>query len=353
MPTEEAVRCAVERFSLPRGPARIVRLSDLRSGVGCGVIPEAGAEIASLRIRCGRRWREILYRALTYADPAPDGWDGRAPLLWPVCGRTNTPEQIARARRDGKPPRPFQYRLGGRLYPMKMHGFVRQMSWDLLDYGTRSGRAFVVCGLSSSPSTRRYYPFDWRLEVRHQVGAGSVASRYEVSAGADNDGPMPFTIGNHVGFVLPMISRASFDDCTVRTPGNRQFLFDAFAVPTGHWRRRDCSRPVPMSTGIWADTFLGGYTRRTAWAEIAEPGGLVVRISQFERPRNGIYFSRERDLHFCFWGSPGLGYFCPEPWIGEPNALNTRRGLIELPPGGRFTWEMRMRFRRPDDRASG
>jgi len=344
MGSSDGVRCTKERLSLPRdSSARLIRLRDGASGLECGVVPEAGAEIATLRVRCGGRWREILYRALEYADVAPDGWDGRAPLLWPVCGRTNTPEQLARARATGKAPRGFRYRWKGRLYPMKMHGFVRHMAWELLDCGVGRGGAFVVCGLSSTSATRRYYPFDWSLEVRHALRGNRITSRYEVVAGG-NDCPMPFTIGNHIGFVLPMTTRARFDDCTLRTPSTRQYVFDRFALPAGRWRSRSCARPVPMSSGIWADTFLGGYSRRTAWAELAEPGGLTVRLSQSERPQRGRYRSREKDLHFCLWGSPELGYFCPEPWIGEPNALNSGKGLIELPPGERFVWEMRMVF---------
>lgn len=341
------VRSSVKKFDLPgkRNVARVC-LSDREAGMECSVIPAAGAEIASLRVKLGGRWREILYRALAYSEAPPDGWDGRAPLLWPAVGRTNTPEQIARAKATGRAPRSFRYHYQGRTWPMQMHGFVRRREWELVGCGVKGGRAFATCALRSSDKTRKMYPFDFGLTVTHTLGGGRIVSRYEVAADDANTAPMPFTIGNHIGFTLPFGKRGSFDECTIRTPSKRQLVLNEMAVLSRKSVKKDLSKPVPMSSGIWADTFLGGYTRRTAWAELADPHSITLRISQAERPVAGRLLAGEKDIHFVFWGSPDLGYFCPEPWIGKPNALNTGRGAVELAPGGRFVWEMRVQITR-------
>lgn len=38
------------------------------------------------------------------------------------------------------------------------------------------------------------------------------------------------------------------------------------------------------------------------------------------------------------WGDKSAGFICPEPWLGGPNSLNTKRGLVELAPGKSFRW---------------
>jgi len=31
---------------------------------------------------------------------------------------------------------------------------------------------------------------------------------------------------------------------------------------------------------------------------------------------------------------------CPEPWMGEPNSLNSGKATVKLGPGDEFGWEM-------------
>lgn len=346
MPALKARKCALAEFALPGRPrATLVRMTDPATGMECCVIPAAGAEIAGLSLHLGGRRQEILYRAFAYRRTPPDGWDGRAPLLWPAVGRTNTAAQLARAAGTGRRPRSYKYEINGRTLPMGMHGFARAMAWELADHGVRAPGAFCTCTLRSNDRTRRMYPFDFHLSATHTLGRGCVVSTYVVTADAANAGPMPFAIGNHIGFALPFGKHGAFDACTVKTPGNRQIFLDRLALPSRKSVRKDLSRPVPLASGIWADTFLGGYTRRTAWVELADPESVTLRISHAERPVKGNYLSREEDLHFVFWGSPEIGYFCPEPWLGKPNALNTGVGCVKLAPGEKFIWEMKLRVK--------
>ena len=53
--------------------------------------------------------------------------------------------------------------------------------------------------------------------------------------------------------------------------------------------------------------------------------------------------------YFVLWGEADKKLYCPEPWIGGPNALNTGEGVISIPPGETFTWQMKITpvFERP------
>lgn len=342
MAAQGPVRCRLAGFAAPNDPeAALVRMSDQEAGIACAVLPGIGAEIASLRVRHRGRWREILHRGLEYGPLPPERWDGRAPLLWPAGGRCITRAQAARAQATGRAPRRWAYTVEGRTYPMPCHGFARHMRWKLAAYGVEAGRAFAVCTLRQSPQTRAMYPFDFTLSVRHTLCGRRIVSRYEVSAG-ENGRPMPFMIGNHVGFNLPLLGRGTYAECTVRTPGARKRRVNASGGFSGRTRAVDLSKPTAMASGIYRDSCIGGYSRRAAWAELADPNAFSIRVSQAEKPVAGRRLSREEDLLFVLWGVPERGCFCPEPWLGAPNALNSGKGCLQLAPGDTFVWEMRI-----------
>ena len=342
MTAARAGRTELTSFDLPgnRGTA-LVRLCDDERGIRISVIPAAGGEIAGMRVRIAGRWREILHRALDYDSEPPDGWRGRAPLLWPAVGRNFTPEQVVTWKRTGRKPRACRYALGRRAYPMPMHGFARDLPWDLESHGCDEAGPWVRCTLTHTAWTRRKYPFAFRMSVTHKLVRGEIVSRYELTAGA-NKRPMPFCIGNHISFRLPFTGEGTFESCTVRTPGRRRVHLNRLALLTGRTSPVALSTPVPVGDGIYADTFVTGYRRRTAWVEIADPASIAVKIRHAERPLGSEYISREEDINFVFWGNPELGHLCPEPWLGRPNALNNGRGLLSLGIGRRFVWEMRV-----------
>jgi len=335
-------RCDITEARLPgMTGVQLVRLRDEDRGIEVSVIPQAGGEIAGLRVKIGKRWRQILHRGLDFESTPPDGWRGRAPLLWPAVGRSFTAEQLEKWRATGRKPQGCRYTLDGRTRPMAIHGFARDTAWDLSGIGCNRTSARVKCGLVSSGRTRRSYPFAFEVSVTHRVENGEILSRYEVTAGG-NTRPMPFCIGNHISFRLPFTGKGRFGDCAIRTPASRELLLDELSLLSGRSRPVALSRPVPLAGGEFLNAVLGGYRRNAAWTELIDPNSLTIRISQKEQPAGSKHLAAERDIFFVFWGTPEYGYFCPEPWIGRPNALNTGRGLIKLPPGERFVWEMRI-----------
>jgi len=339
MSAPSAPRCRSSRIDLPgRRRETVIQLSDDARNIRMGVIPADGGQIATIQYRLRNRWTELLYRGLDYSPPPWPGWPGRAPLLWPTVGRTFLPEQVARSRKSGRMPRACQYRMGGRRYRIPIHGFARYRAWSVVNSGADTDSAWVTCAMQSSPETRLMYPFDFQLQVTHRLNKGRVVSLYEVTAG-DNDEPMPFSIGNHIGFRMPLTGKGRYEDCTLRTPGTRRNEVQAGLI-TAKSKRLDLSRPTPLGTGIYSDRVVTGYTSRNAWTEITDPNALTLRVSQKERPVGGRRYLTDKDLSFVYWGQPENNQICPEPWIGWPNVLNTRKHGVLLPPNKRFRWEM-------------
>ena len=212
--------------------AQIVHLGDEAHGVRISVVPGAGGEMASLRCKIGNRWRELLYRALDYRSTPPDGWDGRAPLLWPAVGRSFTAEQIARWRKTGRKPGGCRAALGGRVRAFPIHGFARHCVWTL-----------DSCGCDGHSA-----------------------------------------IGNHISFRVPLAGRGRYEDSTIRTPACRNYLLTELGLLSGRTKRVNLSQPANLTEAIYGDTFLGGYTRRNGWVELCDPAGITVRVSHAETP---------------------------------------------------------------------
>jgi galactose mutarotase-like enzyme len=330
--------CSIDRPQNPGLP--LVQLRDAQGNLRVAVLPQDGGGLASIRVRHRGKWREILYRGLDYATPAPHGWTGRAPLLFPALGRNFTPDQVARANATGRIPRACAYLHEGQKRSIRIHGFAMHVPWRLDSHGADGKAAWATCSLVDSPQTRKTYPFSFRLSVTHKLNNGAVTSRYELEAG-DNSQDMPFGIGNHIGLVLPFAKAGCLDDCTVRTPGRKKLLLDSMVLLSGKSAPLDFRKPVAMRD-CPSEIVIGGYTPENAWSEVSDPATFKVRISQREVPVGGRRLSRDRDILFVFWRNPGDGFLCPEPWLGWPNALNSGQGLLQLPPRRKFIWEMRL-----------
>jgi len=340
-------RCRTAHVEIPgAGRTEAVWLCDDANEIRVGVVPADGGEIASIRLKRGTRWGEVLYCGMDYDPNPPVGWPGRAPLLWPAVGRSYARADIERAKKLGEKLGRTQWEHKGRIYPMPMHGFVRLMPWTLVDRGADANGAWCVCEIDDSEETREYYPFAFSLRATHRLAGGEIRSLYEVRAG-DNDDPLPFNIGNHIGFRMPFFGKGDYMRCAIRSPGRHNVTGAGPSWRGGRRTAVNLTKAAPLGDGLYQDVFLMGYTRRKAWGEVRDPfSGIVARVSQAERPVRGKYLSKERDLAFVFWGRPQDGQICPEPWLGVPNSLNTGRHLLKLEPGGLFKWEMRVAFTR-------
>jgi galactose mutarotase-like enzyme len=214
------------------------------------------------------------------------------------------------------------------------------MPWELEGCAAEADSAWVRCALRSSPATWRMYPFAFALTATCTLAGGSILLRYEAVAGR-NGGKMPFAIGNHVSFRMPFTRAGRFEDCTIRTPATKRHFLSEMNLLSGKSERVDLRRPTPLARTEFLDAVLGGYRRGDAWFELADPASLTMRVSHAEQRAGGPFLAAERNILFVLWGSREHRYFCPEPWIGRPNALNSTDGRVALAPGARFAWEIR------------
>lgn len=278
------------------------------------------------------RWSELLYRGLDF-EPTT-GWSGRAPILWPAVGRNFL--SLAGSR-SGKSR--LGWTLHGRPYPIAIHGFARDQSWQVVNRGACRGSAFVTLALRDNARTRASYPFGFELSTEYRIWRDALYIRQSVRAARENAEAMPFSIGNHITFRIPLLPGGDAGLTTISSPATEQVMTDESGRPTGRVSAVNYGRPRRLSSlKPLTPISLSGYPRGLAWVRIEDPSGLSVTISHSEDRRPG-----GTPVLFNLWGDIRQGFFAPEPWVGKQDSLATGDGVIRLAPGDTFRWTIEVR----------
>jgi galactose mutarotase-like enzyme len=270
-----------------------------------------GAELVRLRFR----GQEQLW----HGDPA--WWDMRAPILFPVIGRSPG----------------AAIKLAGKTFGMTPHGFARDRVFAI----ARHEAAQASFEQTDDVHTRAMYPFGFCLRIEAQA----LARGLEMAATIENRNAtnMPFCFGYHPGFPWPQaIERRKRYVCIFErdetAPIRRADL------TTGLLARETFASPVAGRTLALDDTlFERGalhfetVASRKVWFGVPGEAGLEVRFP--DSPQLGI------------WTRPGAPFLCIEPWQGlaevesSDGELERRPGVRVLAPGEAARYRLAVEFK--------
>jgi galactose mutarotase-like enzyme len=267
----------------------------LSAGEATATVAARGAELT----RWAAGGRELLW------DGDPAFWAERSPILFPVVGWT----------RGGVA------RIGGRTYPLGLHGFARRKAFRLQDHGA----AHVSLVLEEDADTLAHYPVPFRLVVTWRLAPASI--RVELRVENTGSGPMPFAIGVHPGFRTP----AGSEGCAVLFEREENPLVPLIApgglIGTTHRRVPVEGTRLALGGDLFASDALVFVGARSRWVDLVDPGGSKLRVA-FENMPNIV-----------LWSRPGAGFLCIEGWsgLGDPEGfegdLFEKPGMIVLAPG--------------------
>jgi galactose mutarotase-like enzyme len=277
---------------------------------------DAQATIALLGAEA-RQWRIAGRDLLWPGDPAI--WSDISPILYPVVGWTRNGEE----------------RVGGRRYPLGLHGFARFETFTV----ESSAPDFARLALSDNARTRAIYPFPFALAIEYQLSAVALTMAIEVA----NPGgaPAPYACGLHPGFRWPLAAAGS-DGALVRfdraerpevpriAPGG---LIGAGARPIPLQ-----GRDLPLTDALFAHDalcFLDCASRSLAFID-ASGASITMEYPSF--------------THAALWTRPGAPFLCLEAWTGysDPEGfegeLIDKPGMRTLKSGARARHEARFVF---------
>lgn len=308
---------------------QVSRVACPESGLTACLSPYDGAELSSLTVRDGSKARELLYRGNDWRPV--DGWPGRSPWLWPVAGRTYGEYD---ARGGAVPQSVFHWGFGDRVLPMPHHGFARLKHWREQATGVDDAGAFAYASYRSNGEDHGLYPFNYRLDSGVTLIDSSITLTMRVTAGDDNERPMPFTIGQHITFDLASWWGKDWLRGTLGGLGRSargidplMLAGDRIALPPG---------PVKLSDGVAGDLLIPAVPGRAL--RLASPDGAKHIDLSFTA---GPLPSEDAALWVTHCDPAGR-YFCLEPWVGWPNGINSGKGRIELQPGEAWSFSMQL-----------
>lgn len=275
------------------------------------VVSPLGAELQSVRSGDGAEW---LWQG------APAFWSGRAPLLFPVIGKSPNGSVT----------------VDGAAFPMPPHGFARTSRFAVSERSTDRCRFRLV----SSAETLAHYPFDFELNIDLHLQGSLLSTVVDiVNRGAR---PMPVSFGFHPAFVWPLpgcsaSERHVFRLAQTDEPMVRRLNTDGSLQPE--------SQPSPFHAGelllrhalFEADALI--FERGTGSSfHYGVPGKPGIRVEQDNFPQLGL------------WTKPGAPFICIEPWQGLPvpsgasAELTQRPGIALLAPGATRRLGMAIEF---------
>lgn len=322
-----ACRCAAQTQE-----TQTVRLRVPGGELQAYIAPAHGADLAGLELRRAGGWSELLYRGRDYRPT--DGWTGKAPLLWPAVGRN-----FPRAAGPGRRSQGLGWTLHGKVYAIPIHGFARDQAWRVVRRGACNGSVFLSLALSDSARTRSMYPFGFTLTTEYRIWRHALFIRQAVHAKRSNREPMPFSIGNHITFGIPLLPGGDPRQTTISTPATEQVITDASGRPTGKVLPVSYASPRLLSSlKPLTPVSLSGYPEGQEWVRLQDRSGFAIAVAHSEdRLPRGI------PVLFNLWGDVSQGYFATEPWVGKQNSLATGDGTIVLEPGDTYRWTVEVR----------
>ena len=310
---------------------QLVRLSVPGGRLQAYIAPAHGADLAGIELRHDGQWLELLYRGRDYR-PMP-GWTGKAPILWPAVGR-NFPYPAGSGHPAG-----LGWILHGTVYPLPIHGFARDRIWKVVRRGSCDGSAFLTLALGDDAQTRRMYPFGFTITTEYRLWRNALYIRQMVRASRSNHEPMPFSIGNHITFRIPLLPGADSGETTVSSPATEQVITDDSGRPTGQVVAASYGKPRLLSSlRPLTPVSLAGYPPGQEWVRLEDRSGFAVIVAHSEERQPG-----GTPVLFNLWGDPRHGYFATEPWVGKQNSLASGDGIIALAPGKTYRWTVEVR----------
>ena len=138
-------------------------------------IDDHGAELVSIYDK--EKDREVIWQG------DPKFWGRHAPVLFPNVGKHYN----------------NHYRIHGQEYASKQHGFARDTDFTCIDSTPDS----VTHQIRSTEDTRKVYPFDFVLRIRHILKGRTLTVSWKVANNSEGD--MYFAIGGHPAFNVPVL----------------------------------------------------------------------------------------------------------------------------------------------------
>lgn len=143
-------------------------------------INSIGAEIKSIKYQGNERLH----------DSNPTYWNRSAPILFPNIGKLINNET----------------KINNQSYKLPKHGFLRDQEMEL----THHTDTDICFKLTQNEETLKVYPFNFEILIKYHLILNELHSTIIIKN--DSNYPMPFNLGLHPAFKVPLNKGEQFED---------------------------------------------------------------------------------------------------------------------------------------------
>ncbi len=307
-------------------PAHIERLTEPHTGSTAEVAVHRGFNCFKFVAIVNGTPGEVLWAQDDFVAGGGRAAASGVPILFPFASRI----------RSGR----FSWQ--GRTYQLEpndglgnaIHGLVLDRPWRLVDRAADSvvGQFQLT---REAPDLAPLWPTDFLLQVEWRLAAtpsGGASLSCKLRVENPSDIPLPYSLGLHPWFRLPLGAVPGADSCRIYVPASETWELENL-LPTGKKQpvsaRRDLRGGQPFAGLVLDDVFTGLAVRGDRWgASIADPANhrrLALTASALARA-------------CVVYTPPHRQAICIEPYTSLPDpfeayAHDWQPGLLVLAPG--------------------
>jgi len=268
-------------------------------------IQQKGAELASIINRASRQ--EYMWEA----DPVY--WGRHSSILFPIVGRLNND----------------QLQIENQLYPMKQHGFARNIAFEIREKKEGS----ITFSLQSTMEDLSLFPYQYELHAKYHLKGKTLFIIYRVFN--QDSKPIYFSLGAHPAFKCPLHegeARSDYQLVFEKAETTHRHLIDNGLRTGATALVLDNENVLAISDDLFGQDALIFKDLQSNFVTLEHKNGQKVLKFGFEDfPYLGIWSKNEE--------SP---FVCLEPWLGVADRVNQvgefkeKEGVVTLAEGGSF-----------------
>lgn len=223
-------------------------------------------------------------------------WAGKAPVLFPNCGRLVG----------------GFYTYNGNRYEINTHGFLKSSEFTVVNQ-EKSTATFL---LESNEETLKSYPFEFKFRIMYKLSESSLGIYFIIENHSNYD--MYYSVGCHEGYTLK---------------GDLSEYYISFEEDSGeiyHNVLRD-----NFTTTDKVKIPLNGSDLKLTDYFVKENDGDSLVIYPVKSKRVTLKRGDEEELSVYYkdfeslvlWTQYGAPFICIEPWNGMPDAVDTDHSI--------------------------
>jgi len=309
----------------------VVELVDAAAGSRAVVFPARGFNCASFQVLDGDEQVELLWKAEGFESGAARPTSSGIPLLFPFAGRLAGTSFEFEGRR-------YELNAGDPL-GNAIHGFACFRPWKVSE---RSASRVVGTFRAADFGAEilDHWPSDFLLTAEYRLQGSAL--QLELTVENTGDRRLPFGLGTHPYFRVPLGSAGTADGCVVSVPATTYWELKGM-LPTGR------KLPLPEERELVEGRLFSEMKFDDVLSDLEPTSGRhTATIADPESERRLVLEFDQAFPECVVYTPPHRQAVCIEPYTTVPDAFSLAArgilaGLLTLEPGEVFRAGMEIR----------